>query len=119
MGRFTGHRRILCSGSARADFRILYNDYDGDPSILNGIVQGSDGALYGTSFFGGTNNLGTVFKLNKDGTGFALLHSFTGIDGDGARPQASLTEGTDGLLYGTTGAGGMSDAGTVYKLDKN
>jgi len=39
-------------------------------------MQGSDGALYGKTYIGGTFGAGTVFKLNTDGTGFTVLKSF-------------------------------------------
>ena len=41
-----------------------------------GVVQGSDGALYGTTQRGGASGDGTVFKVNPDGAGFATLVSF-------------------------------------------
>jgi uncharacterized repeat protein (TIGR03803 family) len=80
------------------------------------LIEGSDDALYGTTHFGGNTNLGTVFKLNKDGTAFSILHSFSGTIHDGAHPYASLIEGPDGMLYGTTIEGGTADRGTVFKL---
>ena len=77
--------------------------------------------LYGTTQFGGTtppsvpDGWGTVFKLKMDGTGFGLLHSFSGVPGDGRFPFTSLT--LDGArLYGTTESGGASDMGTVFSL---
>src|SRR5437870_4346369 len=36
------------------------------------LIPGSDGALYGTTLVGGSNDAGTVFKLNKDGSGFTV-----------------------------------------------
>jgi uncharacterized repeat protein (TIGR03803 family) len=64
--------------------------------------------------------LGTIFKITSNGT-FSNLFSFTGIGGayPGASPGASLTWGPDGVLYGTTAAGGVSDNGTVFKLTTN
>src|SRR5207253_9784544 len=85
-----------------------------------GLLQGSDGALYGTTSNGGNTNAGTVFKLNKDGSGYAILRSFDGYNaGDGQRPQGILVQGSDGLLYGVTGRGGASDAGIVFRLNKD
>jgi uncharacterized repeat protein (TIGR03803 family) len=86
---------------------------------LAGVIQGSDGWLYGTTVTGGTNALpvGTVFKLQTDGAGFVLLHHFSGTNGNG--PSASVLEGSDGFLYGTTVSGGISNFGTVFKLAKN
>src|SRR6266496_4272135 len=81
------------------------------------VIEARDGGLYGTTSAGGNTGNGTVFKLNNDGTGYAVLHSFTGIDGDS--PWADLVEGTDGVLYGTTFGGGSAGAGTVFKLNKD
>jgi uncharacterized repeat protein (TIGR03803 family) len=84
-----------------------------------GLFQGADGALYGTTYFGGTGDLGTVFKLNPDGSGFTLLHEFTGGSTDGAYPKSGLLQGADGALYGTTYSGGTGSVGTVFKLNAN
>lgn len=87
----------------------------GDGAVLNaGLLQGTDGALYGTTYVGGTDGNGTVFKLNADGSGYGVLHSFSGPDG--VYPQAGLVQGSDGALYGTTGTGGSGNA-TVFKLN--
>ncbi|MGH8017909.1 MAG: choice-of-anchor tandem repeat GloVer-containing protein [Opitutaceae bacterium] len=42
----------------------------------NSWLLGSDGVLYGASRFGGANSGGFLFKLNRDGSGFTVLHSF-------------------------------------------
>jgi uncharacterized repeat protein (TIGR03803 family) len=82
------------------------------------VIQGSDGALYGTTGYGSPSAIeGTVFKLNTNGSGFTVLHPFTGLGGDGENPGAALVQGSDGMLYGTTGSGGTYDAGTVFKLN--
>ncbi|MDE2485213.1 MAG: hypothetical protein KGL32_08240, partial [candidate division NC10 bacterium] len=80
------------------------------------LLQGTDGALYGTTYNGGASSSGTVFKLNTDGSGFTLLHSFAGGSTDGNSPQDDLLQGTDGALYGTTTFGGGVSNGTVFKL---
>jgi uncharacterized repeat protein (TIGR03803 family) len=81
-----------------------------------GVIQGSDGALYGTSYIGGTNDFGTVFKLNTDGTGYQLLHTFQANGADGDQPDGTLLEGLDNLLYGTTAVGGTNNAGTIFEM---
>jgi uncharacterized repeat protein (TIGR03803 family) len=76
-------------------------------------VQGTDGRFYGTTFVGGANNFGTVFKVTPSGT-LTTLHSFNGADG--STPLAGLGQATDGNFYGTTIAGGTNDDGTVFRL---
>jgi uncharacterized repeat protein (TIGR03803 family) len=81
--------------------------------------------LYGTAWGGGAGGHGTVFKLNTDGEGFAVLRSFAkgrGNDNghtsnaDGAWPEAGLVISGD-MLYGTTEEGGVPGNGTVFKLN--
>jgi uncharacterized repeat protein (TIGR03803 family) len=81
-----------------------------------GLLEHTNGVLYGTTHFGGVTNEGTVYRLNRDGSGYVVLHSFSPADGDGARPSGSLVEGSDGALYGTTYFGGTANQGTVFRL---
>jgi len=97
---------------------------------IGGLVEGSDGALYGTTAYGGASTnvvwgagwfgLGTVFRLNKDGSGYRLLYSFRNDGSDGEIPQAALVQGSDGAFYGTTYHGGRTTppagAGTVFRI---
>ncbi len=80
-----------------------------------GLIQGSgnDDNFYGTTFAGGVNNVGTVFKITPAGTE-TVLHSFGA--GDGSSPAAGVIEGTDGNLYGTTQVGGTDGHGTVFRM---
>src|SRR5262249_14247799 len=104
------------------DFVVLrsFADTGGDGAQPNsGVKIGSDGALYGTTARGGSADRGTVFTLNKDGSNYAVLHSFTGTAGDGEQPVGRLVEGTDGALYGATFSGGDSGRGTVFRLTRD
>lgn len=107
--------KLNLDGSGFTSLHTFSNTPDGF-SPLGKMIQASDGALYGTTFSGGTNNHGTVFKLDTDGSNYAVLHSFSGQP-DGAQPYAGLLQGNDGALYGTTRAGGTNNAGSVFKLD--
>lgn len=95
---------------------------DGQYPLTAGVVQGSDGTLYGVTQQGGStadgpnSGLGTVFKLNPDGSGFAVLHNFSGPPTDGDYPSATLVLGSDGFLYGTTEFGGFSNSGVVFQI---
>ena len=50
---------------------------------------------------------------------FGLLYSFTGGSGDAADPYHTLIQGSDGDFYGTTLAGGTSNAGTIFKVTQS
>jgi uncharacterized repeat protein (TIGR03803 family) len=86
-----------------------------------GLVQTTNGDLYGTTQGGGAKGAGTVFKITPSGT-LTTLYSFCsqGIYPDctdGEDPSAGLIQATDGDLYGTTGAGlGNGNRGTVFKI---
>jgi uncharacterized repeat protein (TIGR03803 family) len=81
------------------------------------LVRDSAGNLYGTTFRGGANDLGTVFKVSASGTE-SVLHSFGASASDGTYPQGGLIMDSAGNLYGTTTEGGaiLDDPGTVYKI---
>jgi uncharacterized repeat protein (TIGR03803 family) len=81
------------------------------------LVDGKDGALYGTTLEGGISNAGTAFRINRDGSGFTTLKRFNGIDG--ANPNAGVVLGSDGALFGTTYGGGLSNSGTIFKLNRD
>ncbi|NOS70502.1 MAG: hypothetical protein HOP33_11285 [Verrucomicrobia bacterium] len=87
-----------------------------------GLVQGADGYLYGSTYNGGTNGHGTLFRLATNGV-FSTLFSFGNTNG--ANPQAALVSGPDGALYGTTTSGGLftnalgQGYGTIFKLTTN
>lgn len=76
------------------------------------LIQGSDGALYGTTAFGGTNNVGTVFRITLNGV-YTILYSFGGTPSDGIVPASSLVQGSDGNFYGTTSSGGVNHCGNI------
>ncbi len=111
---------------AAAVLTTLYSFTGGnDGRSPDGLVQGSDGYLYGTTSGGGTNNNGTVFKISANGA-FTTLYSFGGNDGAG---PGGLVQGSDGNFYGTTSGGGITNfnvdvglfygCGTVFKISAN
>jgi uncharacterized repeat protein (TIGR03803 family) len=82
-------------------------------SVYGGLVQGSDGNLYGTSATGGANGLGTIFKMTTAGA-VTVLHSFNGTDGNGS--YWPLIQASDGNYYGVTYIGGANNEGVIFKI---
>jgi uncharacterized repeat protein (TIGR03803 family) len=82
-----------------------------------GLTLGNDGYLYGMTAGGGDYGGGVVYKVNRPGTSFTVLHSFNGPAGDGAMPwHGQLVLGTDGNFYGTTMNGGAHGQGVVFRM---
>jgi uncharacterized repeat protein (TIGR03803 family) len=78
-----------------------------------GLVQGTNGALYGTTTDGGAHGWGTIFEITTNG-GLTTVYMFDG--GDGAFPQEPMILDTDGDFYGTTSGGGADEHGEVFRL---
>jgi uncharacterized repeat protein (TIGR03803 family) len=74
----------------------------------------SANSIYGVTYSGG-KSLGTVFRLNSDGTGFTTLHRFGSASNDGAYPINGVLL-SENFLYGATSFGGSKMGGTVFKL---
>jgi uncharacterized repeat protein (TIGR03803 family) len=83
------------------------------PTAPEVLVQGHDGNLYGTTNQGGTNDMGTVFKMTPAGV-LTTLYNFSGADG--WNPVGGLTLGQDGNFYGATRIGGANNIGTIFKI---
>ncbi len=117
LGGINGDGTLFSFQPDGTGFQVLHSFVESDGENPYGAVcEGNDGVLYGTTYNGGANDSGTIFKMNKDGSGFAVLYSF-GDGSDGGNPQAALIQGADGVLYGTTSLGGISDMGTLFKIN--
>jgi uncharacterized repeat protein (TIGR03803 family) len=85
---------------------------DGALPLAGLILSGR--TLYGTASCGGSGGLGTVFKVNTDGTGFATTCTFTKRS-DGVRSCGSMVL-LGNTLFGTAEYGGSAECGTVFAL---
>jgi uncharacterized repeat protein (TIGR03803 family) len=108
--------KIDPSGAATVLHDFNYSLDGGYPAA--GLIMDSQGNVYGTTSFGGSNGTGTVFKIDPSGTEFVLLtlNSTYGIF-----PFAGLIMDSQGNLYGTTSSGGLNSCscGTVFKIDSS
>jgi uncharacterized repeat protein (TIGR03803 family) len=110
--------------SAEAQTLSVLHKFTGSPDgqwSFAGLVRDAAGNLYGTTEYGGSSNLGTVFKVDTAGT-VTVLHSFAGGRMDGKYPIAGVVRDKAGNLYGTTVYGGSSENGgwgwgTVFEID--
>jgi uncharacterized repeat protein (TIGR03803 family) len=106
------------------DFTNLHSFNGGDGTHISAVLVLSGNTLYGTAATGGygpQDSRGTVFKVNTDGAGFAILHSFSlatpsySTNSDGANPYAGLVLWSN-TLYGTAAGGGSACFGTVFAV---
>jgi uncharacterized repeat protein (TIGR03803 family) len=128
--------RVATNGTGFQLLRQFAGTNGANPA--GGLIEAEDGVLYGTTCFGGGTNLttgnlalstnvGTVFRMNKDGSDFTVLKHFfswangqsTSLQTNGYYPYGQLVQGTNGALYGTTSAGGRGLGGTIYTLNTN
>ncbi len=102
--------------SATGDYTIIksftVNTDGGNPH--GHLTLAKDGNFYGITHSGGSNGVGTIFKLTPSGT-FNVIHAMNSTTGGGAS-YGSLTEGKDGNLYGITYNGGSFSNGTIFKI---
>ena len=111
---------LACPALAADGLTVLHTFQGWDGKNTYGrLVQGPDGAFYGTNLSGGAYGLGNVYKVGVDGS-FEVLHSFKGPD-DGTSPNAGLVLMDDGNFYGTTGNWGpcqepCASGGTVFRM---
>jgi uncharacterized repeat protein (TIGR03803 family) len=105
--------QLTLSGTATSLYSFPSQDFAQIP-----LAQGTDGNFYGVTLQGGANDDGVIFEITPDGT-LTSLYSFCPLSGcpDGAYPSSPLIQGTDGLFYGSTIAGGAIGYGTVFSLD--
>lgn len=92
-----------------------FSGADGD-SPYSGVTLDAQGTLYGTTWMGGSNNVGTVYRLARSGSGWTLDTLYTFHGADGANPVGGLVFDQAGNLYGTTEYGGAGNGGTVFEL---
>lgn len=96
---------------------VAFDYYTNGASPYAGLVEATDGNLYGTTRDGGTNGCGTAFRISPDG---ALTTLVTFNRSKGMNPEGGLVQGSDGYLYGTTEGGGASIFDpTIFRMTTN
>jgi uncharacterized repeat protein (TIGR03803 family) len=100
-------------------FNVLYS-FDGtngaSPYYGAPVIAGT--TLYGDTDYGGASNKGVIYSMNLDGSGYNVLHTFTGAGSDGYGPLGTVVLAGQ-TLYGTTYYGGTNGNGAVFAINTN
>ena len=114
--------RLERGGEKGFTFETIYA-FTGQPGAgfpYGGLIQDKAGDFYGTTYYDGANNLGSVYRLSHPRgiwTG-TMLYSFTGGK-DGSGPISTLVSDAQGNLYGTASEGGGGcGCGTIFRLHR-
>lgn len=101
-------------------FSVLksFTGFPGDGSQPFGYPTIDGTVMYGMTYGGGTGDVGLIFKINKDGSGYSILHDFSGDTNGGQGPRGSLLQ-SGSVLYGVTTTGGSFGKGIVFKINTN
>jgi uncharacterized repeat protein (TIGR03803 family) len=106
---------IFKMGIDGSGFTILHSfaagPGDGRDPLGDLLLSGS--TLFGATYRGGSADDGTLFSIGIDGSGYDVMHSFTGGPNDGANPASDLLL-IGSTFYGTTVFGGSSNDGTIF-----
>jgi uncharacterized repeat protein (TIGR03803 family) len=109
----------IAHGSGHLTTLVSFNGTNG-ANPEGGLVMDANGDLFGTTFNGGANNVGTVFGILNTSSGYAstptTLVNFNGTDG--SLPSGSLSIDANGNLFGATSFGGAFFGGTVFEVTK-
>jgi uncharacterized repeat protein (TIGR03803 family) len=119
-GGTNGYGTVFRVNTDGTGFQCLHSFSLGNDGInpTAGLLLAGD-TLYGAAAYGGTGlGAGAVFKLSTNGTGYKLLHSFSGGSNDGGFPNGGLLL-ADGILYGASSSGGALARGAVFALSTN
>ena len=110
--------KMTAAGSLTSLYSFCEQTNCPDGSVpLAGLVQATDGNLYGTTQVGGTSNGGVIFRVTSSGA-VTTAYKFCSLSNcsDGATPEGALIQASDGYLYGTAAEGGANQKGTVFRF---
>lgn len=111
----------LIQGKWQLTTLYSFKDQPDGASPYGGVIFGKDGNLYGTTYYAGANDAGTVYQLTHSNNTWteSVLYSFKG-GSDGDSPISTLAADAKGNLYGTTSDGGAAKCGcgTIFRLSR-
>ncbi len=113
----TSNGTVFRIGMDGNGFQVLHSFAGGsqDGATPSGGLAISGSNLYGITYSGGSNDMGTIFSIDTNNGDYTILHSFAGGTNEGMYPINSLTV-SGSTLYGTTGSGGDCNKGTIFSV---
>ena len=109
-----GNRGAVVRITTAGAIKTVYGFVDTTGSFPNsGVIQGTDGKLYGTTSFGAANGNGGIYKVTTGGA-FTLLHSTD--NPTGPANWNDLLQATNGNFFGAAEGGGSGNMGGLYEL---
>lgn len=107
-------RSVSCPWNITVLYSFVGSAGGSDPN--GNVVFDAAGNIYGTTYYGGADELGTVWELTNVGGTWteSVLYSFAGSDG--SHPLSGVVVDAAGNVYGTTNSGGPNNWGEVYEL---
>jgi uncharacterized repeat protein (TIGR03803 family) len=113
----TNNKGVLFSYDISSNLYVTLHNFDiptgGTP--YSGVMQATDGKLYGMTNDGGSNNLGVIFSYDINTSQYSALYNFDGTTG--SHPMGTLTQATNGKLFGTANSGGTNGGGVAFSYD--
>ena len=94
--------------------RFFIPGYNEGGVPYTGLVGDVFGNLYGSTYLGGPDNAGTVFRISLSGSSYQVVHYFSGADGAG--PCYGQALDASGFIYGAAENGGVDQNGVVYRV---
>ncbi|CAN5460127.1 hypothetical protein BH10BAC3_BH10BAC3_17490 [soil metagenome] len=93
-------------------------DFDYGRWPFGSLMQASNGKLYGTTFYGGGDNIGgVIFSFDPSTSTYTKLKGFAEYVAEGEDPGQGLVQASNGKLYGTTQYGGSAGNGVIFSFD--
>jgi uncharacterized repeat protein (TIGR03803 family) len=116
----TGYGTIFSYAFTDSNFTSLYSFHNTDGALPSdcGLIQATDGNLYGMTTWGGIYNQGVIFRFAPGKNAYSKLYDFPGgsgiFGGTGAYPGGTLMQASYGNLYGLTTYGGQYLDGVIF-----
>jgi uncharacterized repeat protein (TIGR03803 family) len=116
----------LAGGSSNPQYNVIHDFCDVNKRCEDGadasgaLIADASGNLYGTTLSGGSNGMGTIFRIRRGKT-LEVLYNFCSLANcsDGANPDGDLIADAKGHLYGVTDFGGANNGGTAFEFVPN